>query len=71
MSALNDADFVRRQHALCMLEMAGTAVLTQAIGDDDEVVSLAFTVTHQTDGLLVLEGEFRNAAGDAIAGFGL
>lgn len=66
-----DAGFVRRQFALLLLELAGTAVLQNAVGDDDAVVSLAFTATHEADGLVVLEGEYRDRAGNAVGGFGL
>lgn len=71
MQTNSNAAFVRRQFSLLLLEMAATAVLSDAMGDETGVVSLALTVTHETDGLLVLEGEYRDRAGNALGGFGL
>lgn len=66
-----DASFVRRQFALLQLEQAGTMALQNAVDDDESVVSLAFTVTFSGDGLVVLEGEYRDRSGHALGGFGL
>lgn len=66
-----DAAFVRRQFSLLLLEMAATAVLADGMGDETGVVSLAFVATHDADGLVVLEGEYRDRAGQALGGFGL
>lgn len=66
-----DASFVRRQFALLQLEQGGTMALQNAVDDDNSIVSLAFTVTFSGDGLVVLEGEFRDRAGNALGGFGL
>lgn len=71
MSTSRDAAFVRRQFSLLLLEMAATAVLGDAVDDETGVVSLAFTATHSSDGLIVLEGEYRDRAGQALGGFGL
>ena len=71
MSTLKDAEFVRRQVWLMELERSANGLLSQANEDDPHVVSLAFVATTQTDGLIVLEAEFRDAAGMAVMGFGL
>lgn len=66
-----NAGFVRRQFALLLLELGATTVLQNGVEDDPCVVALAFTATSDADGLLVLEGEYRDRAGNAIGGFGL
>lgn len=71
MDALKDAEFVRRQFSLLWLEMAVQTALAQGVSDHPEVTSLAVVATHQSDGLVVLEAEFRDARGDAVMGFGL
>ena len=56
---------------LAALRSALRSVFADAVEGDDGIVSMACTVTHETPGLLVVEAEFRNRAGNAVGGFGL
>ena len=65
-------DLEQAMHAADMaaLRSALRSVFADSAGVDG-IVSLAFTVTVDSPGLLVIEGEFRDASGHAVGGFGL
>lgn len=56
---------------LARLRAGALAVLAYEAGNDPEIVALAVTVTHESDGLMVIEAEYRNRDGHAVGGFGL
>lgn len=65
-------DLEQAMHAADMAALRASlrSVLANA-SEVDEVVSMAVTVTHDSPGLLVIEGEFKNRAGQAVGGFAL
>jgi len=56
---------------LARLRAGALAVLSYEVTKDPDIVSLAFTVTHEAAGLLVIEAEYRDKHGHAVGGFGL
>lgn len=56
---------------LARLRAGALAVLSHEVANDPDIVSLAVTITHETDGLMVIEAEYRDRAGHAVGGFGL
>jgi hypothetical protein len=62
--------------AMVAAEWAGLGVYARSVlgttrEDDPSVVSLRLTCTHDRDGCAVIECEFLNESGMAVAGFGL
>lgn len=65
-------DLEQAMHAADMAALRASirSVVANA-SEVDDVVSLAVTVTLDSPGLLVIEGEFRNKAGQAVGGFAI
>lgn len=66
-------DLNAQMHASELASLAAflRAVFGRAREDVGDVVSMALTVTHDADGLSVIEAELRDRAGHVLGGFGL
>ena len=65
--------FIEAQHAAELVGLAvyARAVLGRAVEDEPEVVSLRFSVTHQSAGLSVIFCELLDVRGTALGGWSL
>lgn len=66
-------DLDGQMHAaeLAGLRAYAAAVFSRATSQEPEVVSLAFTVREDSDGLLCIEAEYLARNGMSVGGFGL